>query len=395
MDATIISNYKAFLESRNYSGGTISGYTRAVKNLKDPPAEKSAEALIEYVDEALALKRDTLSESGVKNTRASLNALFFWLTGTEIKDARKQVYILDKESHLIHRYRDYCSHFLHLTPAVTDASIREVKLFLSYVSDVASDTDWSAVSADDVISFLSAERSGLRISSIGVTVTAVRRFFRFLQYLDIKIHASVLLLPLSTPAWSKNGTLPGILSESDYTKLENYEFPDTAIGNRDHAVLLCFIELGLRCSEVSGLMLSDIRWNRGSVVIRKTKTHRERELPLSKRLGEALEKYVMYYRPTNGAQLFFKAPRCGSAPVTVKTVRSIIRRIFAKTGINGWWVGTHTIRRSVGSRLYNAGNGLKSVSDLLGHSSVNTSRAYVRVDVNSLKTVADTWPGRE
>lgn len=396
MNTTIIDNFKAFLQKQNYSKSTITGYIRAVQDLKDPPIEGSIAIFIEYIDKALELKRKTLTKSNINYARAALNKLFFWLTGKEIKEARKQVYILDKEeSNLLHQYRDYCSNFLHLTPAVTDSAVREVKLFLSYISDDSENVDWSVITADDVIRFLSAYRSELRLSSLGVTVTSIRRLFRYLQFMDIEIHSSVLLLPLSTPDWSKNGSLPKVLSESDYAKLENYVFPDTSNGYRDHAVLLCFIELGLRCSEVAKLMLSDINWSRGSIVIRKSKTYYERELPISKKLGEALEKYVIYYRPDSGVQLFFQSPRSGCRPVTTETIRSIMRRIFAKVGIDGWWVGTHTIRRSVGSRLHNAGNGLKPVSDLLGHKSINTSKAYVRVDVESLESIADTWPGKE
>ena len=122
--------------------------------------------------------------------------------------------------------------------------------------------------------------------------------------MDMDVHPSVLILPLSTPDWGKNSYLPTVLSETDYIKLENIEFPDTAVGNRDRAVLLCFMELGLRCSEVSKLLLSDIKWNRGAIVISKTKNLCERELPLSVKLGKALEKYVIYHRPDNGEQLF-------------------------------------------------------------------------------------------
>ena len=396
MNTTTIDNFKAFLQKQNYSKSTISGYVRAVQDLKDPPIEGSIAVFIEYIDEALTLKRKTLTESNFHYAQASLNKLFFWLTGKEIKAARKQIYILDKEvGTLLHQYRDYCSNFLHLTPAVTDSSVREVKLFLSYISGDLDIVDWSVIPADDVIRFLSDCRSELRISSLGVTVTSIRRLFRYLQFLDVEIHTSVLLLPLSTPDWSKNGSLPKVLSESDYAKLNNYVFPDTLNGCRDHAVLLCFIELGLRCSEVAKLSLSDIKWSRGSIIIRESKTHYERELPISKKLGEALEKYVIYYRPDIGTSLFFQSPRAGCKPVTTETIRSIMRRIFAKVGIDGWWVGTHTIRRSVGSRLHNAGNGLKPVSDLLGHKSINTSKAYVRVDVDSLESIADTWPGKE
>ena len=395
MNATIIEQFKAFLQEKNYGEGTICGYIRTIRDLKDPPVDGSTTALIAYIDEAYALKQATLTVSNFNIARGALYRLFFWLTGTEIKVARKQAYILGEENPLLRQYRDYCCSFLHLTKAVTDASVREVKLFLSFLSDDADNINWIGVTADDVIRFLSANRSKLQISSLGVTVTAIRRFFRFLQFQGVEIHTSILLLPLSTPDWSKNGILPKVLSESDHARLENYEFPNTSDGCRDHVVLLCFIELGLRCSEVAKLMLSDVKWNSGSIIVSKTKTHYERELPISKRLGGVLEKYILYYRPNNnGPQLFFQSSRFRCKPVTTETVRSIIRRIFVKVGISGWWVGTHSLRRSVGSRLHNAGNGLKSVSDLLGHKSINTSKAYVRVDVNSLKSIADTWPDR-
>lgn len=395
MNSTIICNFKAFLQEQNYSECTIAGYIRAVKDLIDPPEEDGISAMIDYIDEALSVKRERLSKSSFANTRAALNRFFLWITGTELKTAIKQEHILNDENPLIHQYRDYCMSFLHLTPAVTNAASREVGLFLSYITVSSADLEWSTITADDVVRFLSEDRSELRISSLGVTATAIRRFFRFLQHQGVGIHSSILVLPLSIPDWSKGGSLPKVLSEQDFDKLVNYEFPDTPSGARDKAVLLCFLELGLRCSEVAKLMLSDIKWSSGSVVIRKTKTHYERELPLSKKLGEALENYVMHYRPDNGPQVFFQSTKCGCNPATTETIRSIIRRIFAKVGIDGWWIGTHTIRRSVGSRLHNAGNGLKAVSDLLGHNSINTSKAYVRVDVKSLESIADTWPEKE
>lgn len=393
MNNVVISNFKVFLEEQHYSKGTIAGYIRAVKDLDDPPS--SPALLIEYIDKALSSKKATVSDPCFKTERTALNRLYSWLSGIELKHARKQAGILETKSCILKQYRDYCCSFLHLTQAVTDASVREVKLFTLYISDDIDSINWGSVTADDVVCFLSEARANLRISSLGITVTAIRRFYRFLQYMDMDVHPSVLILPLSTPDWGKNSYLPTVLSETDYIKLENIEFPDTAVGNRDRAVLLCFMELGLRCSEVSKLLLSDIKWNRGAIVISKTKNHCERELPLSVKLGKALEKYVIYHRPDNGEQLFFQSSRFGNKPVTTETVRSIVRRIYAKSNISGWWIGTHTLRRTVGSRLHNAGNGLKSVSDLLGHASINTSKAYVRVDVKALKSIAGAWPGKE
>ena len=118
----------------------------------------------------------------------------------------------------------------------------------------------------------------------------------------------MLNLPLSTPAWSKGNNLPITLSQDEQSRLADYTFPNTPTGLRDYAILLCFTELGLRCSEVSHLQFKDIEWNRGILIVRKTKTHAERELPLSIKLGKALEDYVLHARPISlGYPLFFKS----------------------------------------------------------------------------------------
>lgn len=218
-------------------------------------------------------------------------------TGIRIADFRKQCIDKDQYDPLMDQYKNYCENFLHLSESVTLAAIRETKKFLKFVVPDIKNLTWTNINANDVIDYLSKERGDLSTASIGVTVTAIRRFFRFLQHHDISIHTSVLNLPLSTPAWSKGNNLPITLSQDEQSRLADYTFPNTPTGLRDYAILLCFTELGLRCSEVSHLQFKDIEWNRGILIVRKTKTHAERELPLSIKLGKALEDYVLHVRP--------------------------------------------------------------------------------------------------
>lgn len=316
--------------------------------------------------------------------------------GIRIRDFRKQCVAKDQYDPLMAQFTSYCRDFLHLSEPVTLAAVRETKKFLKAVVPDIHDIAWTSITANDVINYLSKERNDLCTASIGVTVTALRRFFRFLQHHDIVIHTSVLNLPLSVPAWSKGSSLPITLTKDEQSRLADYSFPSTPIGLRDYSILLCFTELGLRCSEVANLQIGDIEWNRGTIIVRKTKTHAERELPMSVKLGKALENYVLHARPVSlGSPLYFKSARRMLEPASTDNVRSVIRRLYIKVGITGWHVGTHALRRTVGSHLYNAGNDLKIVADLLGHTSVSTTKAYVRIDVESLRVVASPWPGRE
>ena len=81
--------------------------------------------------------------------------------------------------------------------------------------------------------------------------------------------------------------------------------------------------------------------------------------------------------------------------MTRECVRGVIRRAYEKESIQGWWKGTHALRRTAASRIYNTGTGLKLTADLLGHESLDSTKAYVKVDFQQLKEVTSPWPGGE
>ena len=390
------NQFHAYLKDQGHKNSTIAGYIRTICDLEEPPDTTDPLILLMYVDQAIKLKKQSLSHANFASAQASLGSFFFMRTGIRVRDFRKQCAAKDQYDPLMEQYASYCRDFLHLSEPVTLAAVRETKKFLKIVVPDIHGIEWTSITANDVINYLSKERNDLCTASIGTTVTAIRRFFRFLQHHDIVVHTSVLNLPLSVPAWSKGSNLPITLTKDEQSRLANYSFPSTPTGLRDHSILLCFTELGLRCSEVANLQIGDIEWSRGTVIVRKTKTHAERELPMSVKLGKALEDYVLHARPISlGSPLYFKSAKRMMEPASTDNVRSVIRRLYRKVGITGWHVGTHALRRTVGSHLYNAGNDLKTVADLLGHTSVSTTKAYVRIDVELLREVASSWPGRE
>lgn len=395
MQQTTIEMFLEFLQKQNHTKITVNSYVRLIRDLAEPPETDDPKDLLSFIDDALSLKKAILNRASFSSARASLSSFFFMKTGMHIKEYRKQCIPKDTYDPLMEQYGSYCRDFLHLTEPVTLAAIREVKAFLKIVVPEPSKADWLDVTADDVVAYLDAERSRLCTASLGVTVTAIRRFFRFLNHNGQQVHNSILSLPLSVTAWSKGGSLPIILSAEQRNKLETCTFPKTPIGFRDRLILCCFTELGLRCSEVANLQMDDIIWHSGTIIIRSTKTRSQRELPISAAFGKALEEYVIYARPKSlGNKLFFKSEYQMELPASTENIRSAIRRLYEKTGISGWHVGTHALRRTMGSRLYSAGNDLKTVADFLGHSSVSATKAYVRIDVDSLKEVTSSWPRR-
>ena len=396
MKQETINQFHDYLKNQGHANTTTAGYIRMICDLEEPPDTADPLIMLMYVDRAIKLKKQSLSHANFAFAQASLGTFFFMRTGIRVRDFRKQCVTKDQYDPLMEQYASYCRDFLHLSEPVTLAAIRETRKFLRIAVPDIHGIEWTGITANDIIHYLTKERNGLCTASIGITVTAIRRFFRLLQHHDIAVHTSVLNLPLSVPAWSKGSSLPITLTRDAQSRLADYSFPSTPTGLRDHLILLCFTELGLRCSEVANLQIGDIEWNRGTVIVRKTKTHTERELPMSVKLGKALEDYVLHARPIFlGSPLYFKSAKRMSEPISTENVRSVIRRIYSKVGITGWHVGTHALRRTVGSHLYNAGNDLKTIADLLGHTSVSTTKAYVRIDIDLLREAASPWPRRE
>lgn len=165
-------------------------------------------------------------------------------------------------------------------------------------------------------------------------------------------------------------------------------------GLRDRAILLLFATLGLRNGELRRLELGDIRWRVGELRLRRTKSGRERVLPLLGEPGRALADYMLRGRPRTAArEVFvtvrppFRALQCASV------VSKIVGRRFAKCGIRPQIVGAHLIRHSLATRMVRCGRPIKEVADLLGHRRIDTTAVYVKVAVPQLAEVALPFPG--
>lgn len=164
-------------------------------------------------------------------------------------------------------------------------------------------------------------------------------------------------------------------------------------GMRDKAILLLLATLGLRSGEVRTLELAHIKWRAGEIRLPRTKTRRERVLPLLHEVGVALADYVLHGRPTLAVpQLFLRhGPQPGA--LRENTIIWIVRRQLQRLGIQQPRSGVHALRHSLATRMVNAGVPIKSVADVLGHVSIDTTAIYTKVDMTTLTTVALPFPG--
>jgi len=182
-------------------------------------------------------------------------------------------------------------------------------------------------------------------------------------------------LPLG-PAWTDVGRL---IAANDGA---------TPLHLRNRAILLLLAVYGLRSGEVRGLRLEDIDWTRRVLLVRRSKTARVQEHPLSYVTGTAIQRYLKKARPTCARKELFltcHAPfRRLSAGALYHLTSSLLRRLDIASPKRG----PHALRHANATYLLNSGFSLKAVGDHLGHRHLSTTLVYAKVDLVGLRTVA-------
>ena len=128
------------------------------------------------------------------------------------------------------------------------------------------------------------------------------------------------------------------MSSDSYPALTGQRPPDA--GPSDGAVM---VEMGLRAAEVASIRLEDIDWRHSILRIHETKSGRERLLPLPRRPGCAIARYLHRWRPlTSERSLFVRHRKVPGFALTPGLVRRAMRRAYAPAGFPLEWCVART-----------------------------------------------------
>ncbi|MBK7578577.1 MAG: tyrosine-type recombinase/integrase [Myxococcales bacterium] len=223
-------------------------------------------------------------------------------------------------------------------------------------------------------------------------VSHLRQLLRFLHGQGL-LHRDLVRVVPSVPYW-QHSKIPRHLAWGDVRATIDLIDSSTPTGKRDLAMLLLFATTGLRSQEVRRLELGDIDWRAARLHIRRTKTRRERVVPLTAEAGRALADYILRGRPAHAAAAVFLRHVAPAGPLRLSsTVAAIVRRRLRDRGHRPAWAGAHLLRHSLATRLVQQGRSIKEVADLMGHRQIDTTAIYVKVALPQLARVALPFPG--
>ena len=324
--------------------------------------------------------------------QASLHSYYFFITGNlfiwrlNLKEYDLDVAIeSEKET-----YRKYLKEFSRFHNSTIISYCSTVNIFL-YTSFRNNDYSPDKITFEHVYVYLSNTLSHLSKASKKTSLVRIRSYIRFLEFTYGVKSEKILKLPMTSPVW-KRSSLPKHLTNLELEKLLSVYDRNKPYGIRDYAVARCLCDLGLRCSEVSGLSLDNFDWVKGNVTIHSTKSNSERTLPLHKITGESIETYLLYCRPkTLERTLFVRYKNETGKPMGTSQVRNTVRSAAIRARLDNF-TGTHMLRHTAAAKMLNSGISIKTIADILGHESIETTCIYTKLDFTQLHNVAGVWP---
>jgi integrase/recombinase XerD len=270
-----------------------------------------------------------------------------------------------------------------------------IRFATKLISRIATNgtVDWQSLNAELVADFVLADTRELKGKGVSVVTTAVRSFLRFL--VSRRIVRAGLELAIPRLRTYRHTGIPQHLNKKELKHLLNSADDGTAVGRRDFAILLLLSKFGLRGGEVAALELRDIDWTNGEILIRTSKTHLGRKLPLLKSVAEALLDYLRNGRPSTGnRRIFLQHARLFYA-ISASSIAKIVGCRIVKAGVRIKKTGSHILRHSVATELINNGASFKDIADLLGHRTIESTAIYAKVDLCTLAKIGLPWPGGE
>ncbi len=290
------------------------------------------------------------------------------------------------------RFRQMSGRFVGQLREVRNLSIQTAR---AYASDLGSYASWCeregidplVVTHRELRSYM-AELAQARYAgrTVARRLSAIRGLYRWL--LREGLVGQDVAAALASPRLVR--ALPKTMSDAEVSRLLECCGEDV-VGVRDRAFLELLYATGARISEVSSLDLGDVDLRQGQVRL-FGKGSKERIVPMHELAVARLRTYLERARPRLAARARDGAGRAlflstRGRRMSADALRTAFERRVAQAGLDSD-LTPHAMRHSFATELLDGGADLRSVQELLGHSSLSTTQIYTHLSAQRLKDAA-------
>ncbi|GAX01971.1 tyrosine recombinase XerC [Secundilactobacillus silagei] len=272
------------------------------------------------------------------------------------------------------------------SPETVKAYREDLAAFQKFLTDTGGTTDLLAVSKLDVQVYLSQLYDEHKArTTIARKISSLRSFYDFLIREDqVKVNPFAYVTLKKRPQ-----PLPRFFYEKEMTALFKAakENPDAALAKRDSAILEVLYATGIRVSELCGLTLTAVDFD-GQLMLIHGKGNKERYVPFGNYAKNALLTYLKSTRESLMAQYHKQHELVFinhyGDPITPTGVEYVLNQMIDRSTLTGD-IHPHMLRHTFATHLLNHGADLRTVQELLGHSSLSTTQIYTHVTKSQLQ----------
>lgn len=254
------------------------------------------------------------------------------------------------------------------------------------------ESDLARIERSHVDEFVDATARRVSLRGVQITIASLRAFLRFAFLAGFaKTNLAGAVLPARS--W-RHAQVPRFIPADSVERILDSCDSATARGRQDHAVLLLLGRLGLRPKEIQGLLLDDINWKRGELLVRGKGLQHD-WLPLPHDVGKALACHLRTSSARSSRHVFVtSAPRGAKPYATSSFVVDALHAALTRTGIQApaRWIGASLLRHSLATSMLGKGASLQEIGGVLRHRWAQTTEIYAKVDIDGLSSIARPWP---
>ncbi len=246
----------------------------------------------------------------------------------------------------------------------------------------------------DFLSYLANDRNpdpdapapdyGISASSRARKLSAIKSFYKYLTVRTKQLQENPVA-DLEYPKLRKS--LPKYLTMDQCARL--LSSVSGVNEKRDYAILMLFLNCGIRRSELVGLNVTDVYEDRIRVV---GKGNKERFVYFGTPCRKAIDAYMVERNKkvlTDNRALF--GSRNGNR-ISVSAVHRLVEKALMQAGLDSTQFSAHKLRHTAATMMLSGGVDVKTVQEVLGHENLNTTQIYTHIENTELKIAAQANP---
>ena len=274
-------------------------------------------------------------------------------------------------------------------PLSTDINVIPIKdIDIEFIRSITTSQifDFLSYLANDRIAnpdALSPER-GISATSRSRKLSAIKSFYKYLTIRTKQLTENPVA-DLEYPKLRKS--LPRYLTfKESAALLQSVSGPNA---KRDYAILMLFLNCGIRRSELVGLNLNDVYEDRIRVI---GKGNKERFVYFGTSCRKAIEAYL----PERNKQVLSdNRAQFGSRDsnrISVTAVHRLVKKALLQAGLDPELYSAHKLRHTAATMMLSGGVDVKTVQEVLGHENLNTTQIYTHIENTELRLASEANP---